>query len=320
MRLQELYHTIKEKYRRFPDAHIIYTQTQSNEVQQSDSKNKSAEFINLYSVYRYLLSLEELPGFQDAAPKLLELIGYTGVPVSKSRYLIAMEDAATVQSYLDGVRFSVLSLKALCEKIGIDEKEHGFDIKLPPNVTLRDLSVLIKNLDSVFSQCPLFSKADGYIAYSGVDVGSAWLTFVVGGAGAIYILNRLAEFVDKCIIIRSHWLTCKQQEEMARKLELSNDVLDGLKNYNHALLEKIKEQALNELAASNDITDPEDNERLKYSINLFIEQMNKGMEIYASVGASQEIKAAFPAIETQALPDTALKMLTDSDNSESVTI
>ena len=316
MRLQELYHIVQVKTKRFPSADIYPSEMMSEEDRQSGSKRRFDRFINFHPVYNYLLSLEELPGFQNVSSKFLEIVGCEGVPTSGTGCWIMPESTNVIQSYLEGIKFSLSSLKALCKEIGVSEREHGFDIKLPPDVTLRDLSVLIKNLDSVFSQCPLFRKDDGQITYSGVDVGSTWLTFTVIGAGAIYILNKLAEFVDKCIIIRSHWLTCKQQEESLRRLKLSNDILNELENKNQAILEKAKEQVVSELAASNDIVDPEDNERLKYAMNVFIEQMNKGMEIYACVGAPQEIKAIFPAVETQALPDTALKMLTASDDSE----
>lgn len=307
MRLQELYHTIVEKVNEFPES-IFYPYSHTVEEQ-------GFVFENMRSIYKYLLSLNELPGLQNLASTFLKIIDQDKMPMPR-RISITEEKRTAVQYYLDGVRLSIMSIKVTLEEVGISEREYGFDIKLPPNATLQDLCVLVKNLDFVFSQCPLFRKDDGQITYSGVDVGSAWLTFTVVGAGAIYILNKLAEFVDKCIIIRSHWLTCKQQEESLRRLKLSNDILNELENKNQAILEKAKEQVISELAASDGIVDPEDNERLKYALNVFIEHMNKGMEIYACVGAPQEIKAIFPAVETQALPDTALKMLTASDDSE----
>lgn len=318
MRLQELYYIIQKKAKTFPDARIHFPHMSYKEELKSDSTHKTVEFINAYPIYSYLLSLEELPGFQNVSSTFLKIIDYNNPPSSMA-CMITMESAVEVKGYLNGIRISMLSLMTLVEELGISKRKHGFDIKLPPHITLRDLSVLIKDLDSVFSQCPLFKKDDGQITYSGVDVGSTWLTFTIGGASAVYILNKLAEFVDKCIMIRSHWLTCKQQEESTRKLKLSNDILDALKKSNQVILEKAKEQVLSELATSNDITDPEDKERLKFAMNLFIEQMNKGLEIYASIEAPEEIKAAFPPIEAQALPDTSLKMLTGTDSSESVT-
>lgn len=303
MRFQELYHVISEKVSKFPE--VVYY----------DYSNGSVEFRNAFSIYNYLLSLSELLRSQYVATEFLKIIGETRTSISDD-IIMSMNTFIAAKHYLDGVRFSVMSIKATFEEVGIREREYGFDVKLPPNATLRDFSVLIKNLDSIFSQCPLFRKDDGQITYSGVDVGSTWLTFTVVGVGAIYILKKLAEFTDKCFIIRSHWLTCKQQEESLQSLKLSNDILNELKNKNQAILDIAKEQVLNELAASNDIIDPEDNERLKYAMNVFIEQINKGMEIYACVGAPQEIKAIFPAIEIQALSDTSLKMLTASDDSE----
>ena len=74
-----------------------------------------------------------------------------------------------------------------------------------------------------------------------------------------------------------------------------------------ALLEK----ECKTLAEKNDISDPEDFERLKHSTKLLAEWMGKGMEIYASIQATPETKATFPPIETQSLPDKAISLLTD---------
>lgn len=318
MRLQELYHIFLKKQGAFHAvaAHPIRTESDGGAQRDLDEK---IHFINAYPFYMCLSSLEELPGFEGTASKFLEIIGDQRVRKHSEDCIITTAQALAVNSYIDGIIFSMRLLSEFFDKAGIHEREYGFDIKLPPNISLQHLTVLVKNLDLVFSQCPLFSKDDGQITYSGVDVGSSWLTFAVVGAGATYILSKLAEFVDKCIIIRSHWLTCKQQEETARKLGLSNDILNSMKKSSQAILEKVEENILNELASSNDITNPEDKERLKYSMNLFTEQMSKGMEIYASVESPKEIKATFPPIETQALPDTILKMLTENASSESDT-
>ena len=72
-----------------------------------------------------------------------------------------------------------------------------------------------------------------------------------------------------------------------------------------------------ELAEEHNITNPEDLGRLRNSIQLMADWMDKGMEVYASVQAPEETKAVFPPIEKQTLPEGIIGLLTDGTDSAS---
>ena len=133
--------------------------------------------------------------------------------------------------------------------------------------------------------------------------------FTVIGAGCIAVLNKLAELVDKAVMIRSHWLSCKEQEERVKKLELSNELLAQTVSIHAAIMEKLKDSTVNELAEKYGVNDNEERGRLKLSLDLLGDWMNKGMEIYAAIGVQNDVKAVFPPVEQQELPETAAKML-----------
>lgn len=64
-----------------------------------------------------------------------------------------------------------------------------------------------------------------------------------------------------------------------------------------------------ELAQGKNITSPEDIERIRMSLDVLMDWSQRGMEIYAAIDSPEEIKAAFPSLETQALPNILTKEL-----------
>lgn len=202
----------------------------------------------------------------------------------------------------------VSAIVELLDSMDYTQTADGLDIKLPPHMSLSDLSKCAKDLDTIFTKCPLLTKAEGSISLSAVDVGSIWLSFAIVGAAA-GILGIVAALVDKALVIRSHYLTTKEQEERYRGLKLGNDVLDNQKQINEAVAKGLLEKVTSELAAEHEISDPEDIGRIKLSIQLLSDWMGKGMEVYAAVQASPEVKAVFSPVAQQALPTETIKML-----------
>lgn len=205
----------------------------------------------------------------------------------------------------------VSTITELFESLDYRQDSEGFDIKLPPDISLSDLSKCTKDLDTIFSTCPLFANQDASIKFTAVDVGSVWFTFLIIGGAAVVTLRLIAELVDKALVIRSHYLTTREQEEKIRSLNLGNDALENAMEINKQISRGLLTKVSTELAEDHDITDPEDLGRLKNAIQLMADWMNKGMEVYASIQAPEETKAVFPPIERQTLPEGVIALLTD---------
>ena len=211
----------------------------------------------------------------------------------------------------------VTTITELFDSLGYRQDYNGFDIKLPADMSLSELSKCARDLDTIFSTCPLFSNETGTITFSAVDVGSVWLSFIIGGTAVVVTLKLIAELVDKALIIRSHYLTTKEQEEKIRSLNLGNALLENAVEVNKTISKGLMDQVCSDLAEKHDIKDPEDKLRLKGSLQLLSDWMSKGMEIYPSVLAPAETKAVFPPIEQQSLPESVTALLTDGSNSAS---
>lgn len=111
----------------------------------------------------------------------------------------------------------------LYESMGLGmECEYGIDIKLPKINDFSEYVQYVSDIDFIFSKCPFLKGKNEELDFKSFDVGSMWLTFVVigvtVGTGST-ILNNLQAFIDKSIILRSHYLNCQRQKYELEKIK-----------------------------------------------------------------------------------------------------
>lgn len=233
---------------------------------------------------------------------------YSGKPGA-----LTPQEQRDIVSAMAQIKRELQTMRSTCEALGVERESSGFDIKLPPGMTLAELADCTKDLNNAFSQCPLFQSENEEIRFRGVDVGSAWLTFTVIGTGAaltFYIVNNLAAVVDKLMAIREHSAVCRQQEELARASKIKNDLMESIVTVNKSIIKQELQAAAEDLASEGQIQDPEAVEHIRGSMELLKKWLDRGMEVYAAIDAPSEVKAAFPPVERQSLPDTVVKALT----------
>lgn len=123
---------------------------------------------------------------------------WTDISNAKNRLIRTMED--TMDLY---------------EKMGLNTEERiGIDIKLPKYRDFSEFVQYVNDLEKILTKCPFLQAENEELVFDNVDVGSTWLSFVVVAniaiAGGSVLLNNIAAFVDKCIVLRSHYLTLKK--------------------------------------------------------------------------------------------------------------
>ncbi len=240
-------------------------------------------------------------------------------------------DEAPRHEYFDGskkadgnnqiqqLKRQLITICDLYESMGlsIEDGQTGFDVRLPAGISLEEISRCTHDLDLILNKCPIFSNIESTVSFSRTDVGSVWLTFVVVGAAAFGFLEALAHLIDQAIIIRSHHLTAKEQEARVRELGLGNEAAESLTKVYTEMNEKLLENAIQALAQEHDIDNPEEQERVRAAIKTLSDWMDKGLQIYPSLSAPQEVKAVFPPVERQSLREAEIKMLTSSAQEDS---
>lgn len=205
-----------------------------------------------------------------------------------------------------------------CEISGFSVVENGFDIKMPETESFDDFAQNIDMFNKAINQCPYLNIDNEKIILKKTDIGSIWFEFCIITAGSAIFLSNLAKIVDKCIKIKSHYVTVKQQEENYRQAKLKNDLLANIIEANKlvadSLLEKCVEELKNEIPDTKLVKD--DAERVKFSIETLSKLMEKGLEIYASIDAPSEVRDIFPTSDEMSFIPPPQKLLQELKEDE----
>lgn len=270
----------------------------------------------------FLHTVEELAPITDLCMTIYRLLPSLNAEKEEIRYSIKpyVADSGTVQTLFQEIRRRLTIIRDFCEFLGVPDQyaaendgnaQYGFDIKLPPNLSFRDLSKCVSDMDKIFSTYPVLREYDGGISYQSTDIGSTWLTFAVVASAtvAIPMLKCIAELVNSAIKMRANTFAMLEQQANAEKAAASADMLKKSSELYAQLIELGVQLEVDKIAQNHNITDHEDRERIKYCLGLASDWINKGMEVHAGLGSPSEVKTLFPPDETQSLPEHALKLL-----------
>lgn len=192
----------------------------------------------------------------------------------------------------------------VCESFGLSQEELiGLDIKLPPTDNLTDFKKNLDDLEFVLTKCPFCRNETSELRFGGVDIGSVWLVLPIAGVSASVLLNNIAAFIDKCLIIKSHKLTIDEQKNEIERLAKSQEQKDAIINGLNELLKVYVENAIRELEDSTGckISDGDERGKATQSFEKLGKLIDKGLQIYGSIDLPAETKALFEPLEMKYL-------------------
>lgn len=202
------------------------------------------------------------------------------------------------------------------------EAQAGIDIKVPKCDSFKEYIQYLKDLDFVFSQCPLISQSSEEIVFNTVDVAPMWLSFFIKAEkGKNYILSTLAKMTEVAMKVKANWVVVKQQEAILKRLQQSNEigeeVIEAYKKIKNAMLDDAVTDL--ETACESKIANPEDRDRAARSIEIFAQLIEKGAEIYCSIDTPEEIKVQFPFTKNAPMfPEGLLQLVEKKENISTV--
>ena len=212
----------------------------------------------------------------------------------------------------------VQTIISLYESMELGEARNGIDVKIPECDSLAEYIKYLKEIDFIFTQCPYLQHKDGMIKFDTVDVGSQWITFLIGSAAVTFILTNLASLVDKAIQLKSHLTSLDQHKEILETQKKQNKVLDSNMEIFEVLRKHYISEAVKEIENSNNnvpLDNPEDRSRLEKSLEKLSDLLDKGVEFYASIDAPKETQVLFPVVNsTLELSENVLKLLEDKND------
>lgn len=206
----------------------------------------------------------------------------------------------------------------LYESLNIKNEANGIDIKLPPCDDLKDYISYLKEIDFIFSQCPFLQYQDELLKFNSVDVGSNWIKLTVAATSTCLILTTTASLIDKALLLRSHYISLQQQEEMLKSQQIKNELAEeNIKTFDAlrtAYMNIIIKQLQSETGKS---LDPEELDKAERSLDKIVLLLDKGCEIYATLDSPDEVQALFPEIQGDLeLPDSVIKYLEDKEKKQ----
>lgn len=306
MKLKDIYVTCKDSYNYFNNLEVSdehYSIEKLNE-------DKLQQLINMEFLHH------EVVGLLDKSKNFSE-------KDSKVQIILEGANEEAKRALLTSLIQKLECIVDLCETIGVNTEETlGLDVKLPECKSLTDLKKTIGELEFIFTKCPFFQYEDAYLEFRNIDIGSIWLNLVVVAASikiGIKLLSNIADFIDKCIIIKSHYLTYLQQKKEIEKAEIDEAEKQEMLKYIEKMYKIVVDNAIRELEESTGrkMQDGDERGRTEQAINKIEKLIDKGLQIYSTIDSPKEAKALFEPIKTKFLDiEEELKLIEKGKKSE----
>ena len=300
----------------------IYRLCKENVLSIEDAKFRKDDKSGVYiisswsTIQKRLNLIKKIPGFKEYVNDCLN-----SVPVLVRELVSPQVDPTTAQkinSKLKKITDKMYAIIELYEDMNLVEHNNGLDIKLPPCEDLKDYISYLKDIDFIFSQCPFLQCENEILKFGSVDVGSNWIKLTLATASTCMILNNTAALVDKALVLRSHYVTIQQQEEMLKSVQLKNE-LTSTQIETFKLLRKTYMDTTISLLENDlrKLENPEERDRAERSLEKLAELLDKGAEIYATLDSPEEVQALFPEIQGNLeLPDNIMNYLEDKEKNK----
>jgi hypothetical protein len=235
----------------------------------------------------------------------------TSVIFSTSQDEIILTDAkddTRLKKGLDVVRSGCHALlMILTELYNEKEDDSTIYVQLPKIKDLEDLSKKSKVLHNAISQSILDPSIKGTIKVRSYDVGSLWIILTVGSVMAVKLIGGL---VWAAAVIRKKKMEFKSFEQHIKRLKIKTESMVDMKDAQKKQLEdSLEAEADNLVSQFYKNGNAEKIERVKYSIKLISELMDKGVEIHPALNASKEVGNMFPDFSNIRLIESRIQEL-----------
>lgn len=287
MRISYMYYLIKDSLSLLRNVTI---------AENNKSKLTPMHIVNYHSLETAFMNLNSIPVFQAATKDICYWLSYYK-NIDDNQHFVTVEAGNSIKRAISEIKSTASIIIEFLDMLGFGESEQGFDVKMPPTDDFDQFASDISKLQKTLKQCPYFNVDGETVKIRSVDKGSIWLNFAVITAGTTALLRNIAKFIDECIKIRSHYNITKQQEEIYRHMKLKNDFLEELEKTNKLIYDELVNESIARLRqeiSDISLTDNESISRLRYCIDNCVDLLDRGMEIYSSIDAPQEVKDLFP--------------------------
>ena len=231
-----------------------------------------------------------------------------------------------IEDLIGLLKINLATAIKLYESIGSNVKKHfAIDIRFPETNNITEFRKYIDELEFIFTKCPFLQSDNESFRFEGVDLGSTWMRLSVEIATAVMagslLLNNVAAFIDKCLIIRSHYLTLQQQKTFVERDEIEQQKRELILEYIDSIYERQIDQAIEEMeeVSGHEIADGDEKGRAEQYFEKMERLLDKGLQIYSSIDSPQETKVLFEPLEMKYLSIAEeMKRLTEKKDEKEI--
>ena len=265
------------------------------------------------------ISFSGLNKFRIAINKLetTELLTNEINDIRKSAIFITNNDTTLLNSSegrnlklkIDNLIRLVISLNSTFEKLGGASNDNSVSIKLPEVIDFDDLSKFSSEFHKILNQSIVNEQIDGQVRIDSVENGSIWLDVYLGSAAAVSLIGGLAwasavvfKKIQEGRLIKKHVESLGIKNESIKEIQLKQkEALDLM----------ISAEAANLYNDNFEGTNNEQIERLKFSIKMFSNLIDKGAEIHPALNQPESVKNLYPKMNNLKNLESKIKKITN---------
>jgi len=205
--------------------------------------------------------------------------------------------------------FALHAMHAMTQAFFPKDSESQLNIKLPDNMSLSEMSDYVREIDYIFNKMQAMRKINenNDFTLKRVDAGSTWLILFVTATAAIPLIGYI---VKLGMDVKRRFI---EDDIMKQRLRVSKSVADMIEKIEEEFSEELKKNCKEKAETFNSENklglNPEEISTLSIGIEKLGNLLFKGVEIYASLEASDTTASAFPAQEAPSLLNSAKPML-----------
>lgn len=193
------------------------------------------------------------------------------------------------------------------EQIGGETEKDSISIKLPRVKDFEDLSKFSLDFHKILSQSIINDQIKGKVRIDSVENGSIWLDVYLGSSAAVTLIGGLAW---SAAVIYKKIQEGRIIEEHVKNIKVKNESLKEIqKKQKEALTMMIDAEANNLYNENFEGSNNEQIERLKLSVKMLSELLDKGAEIHPALNQPESVKNLFPKMKELNTIESRIKKL-----------
>jgi hypothetical protein len=193
------------------------------------------------------------------------------------------------------------------EQIGGASEKDSISIKLPEVKDFEDLSKFSSDLHKIFNQAIVNDQIKGQVRIDSVENGSIWLDVYLGSAAAVTLIGGLAW---ASAVVFKKIQEGRLIEKHVESLGIKNASLKEIQLKQKEALDIVIDAEANNLYNENFKDDNNEQiQRLKLSIKMFSNLIDKGAEIHPALNQPESVKNLYPKMNNLQSLESKIKQI-----------